>query len=167
MLAYKMVIKLMVIGLCISSSIRVHSMDEDPERQDPARQLVNPVAHEARSSYLSWGISLPQSIRQSLFGNPSTTITMPVPTRPSRMATLCTPNSIKRILIASTAIALTTTVVYYTVGAYHGVVGGLEDTEAAAKDAYGAFEECRARAIKCEAAFDLLIEVCNNTLHKQ
>jgi hypothetical protein len=133
---------------------------------DPESQLVDPVGHERRSSYLSWGITLPQSIRQTLFGNPST-ITLPVPTRPSRLAILCTPNSIKRILIASTAIALTTTVAYYTVGAYHGVVGGLEDTEEAAKDAYGAFEECRARAIKCEAAFDLLIDVCNSTLHKQ
>jgi hypothetical protein len=159
MLAYKMVTKLMIFGLCVSYSICVKSMGDDLERQ-----LVNPVGQQPRSSYVSWGISLPQSIRQCLFGSQSTAITLPAPTAPSRLATLCTQSSIKRMLILGSAIALATTVTYYTVGAYNDVVRGLEDTEAAARDA---FEECRGRELRCEAAFDMLIQVCNNTLHKQ
>ncbi len=154
MASYSMAIKRVIMGLCVSYSMSVYSMEH--------RDLENAV-NEGSSQSVAQSRWFSRYLPRSMFDNNSF-IELPVPRVPSRMVAMCSPERVRKALMVGASITVLVTTVYYASNAIDGIMYELKKTEASAQDAYRSFEQCREEVVTLKALCSSVVEICNKSL---
>lgn len=174
MLVYRTVMTRIVVGLCVSYSMTVYSMEGDPEH------LINSEGSRSRTSSLLLGVSLPSSCPRSLCGNTSAIIKMPVPTRASSVATVSSRYSKKKMAAIGSLVLAAGFAGYYIGSTCQMCVHELKAAQVYVDELDSAFRACQNSTTylvslldtcveSLDSVKDIIIEVCtrNGSTHQK